>query len=157
MANRVQNLVEREAPCKHGQLWVVMGGYNVHLYCIYIYIYTHIYIYIYIYIHIYIYIYIYIYTYTYTYTYVYIYICLLHPPPSITSYSRTIAIETGWCFQFSLIWVDSRSHTHIYIYISGIVTTVIWARTGALDFCKSKAAKKASHASLGRWWIQRHI
>ena len=29
--------------------------------------------------------------------------------------------------------------------------------TGALDFCKSKAAKKASHASPSRWWIQRRI
>ena len=144
MANRVQNLVEREAPCKHGQLWVVMGGYNVHLYCI-LYIYTHIYIYIYIHIYIYIYIYIRIYIFVY---------CIRHHLSQATQ--GRLQLKLVGAFNSPLFELI-QDHTHTYIYISGIVTTVIWARTGALDFCKSKAAKKASHASLGRWWIQRHI
>ena len=53
-----------------------------------------------------------------------------HPPPS-TSYSRTIAIETGWCFQISLVWADICIYIYIYVctYRSGIVTTaLIWAQ-----------------------------
>ena len=100
MANRVQNLEERETPCKHGQLWVVRGGYNVHLYCIYIYIYMC------------------ADTYKYTYTYIYIYLfiyCIRHHLSQATQ--GRLQLKLVGAFNSPLFELI-QDHTHIYIYIS---------------------------------------